>query len=170
MARIEADKEDLIRDATAFIHRGEFVRRPGVSGHFVWDTVTIGFRHNGSGTVYFDQDPFYQFDANGLLRRAFETGFLYRSQTHTLARLQRDRSCTSTILQRQDLTHDELQAFRERMVNHLQELLEQLNNSQLECSRFVSADGDLTMRSISFLQTVLQPRQQFLSESINQRA
>ena len=65
MARNEADREDLMREAVALTERVElFV--PGFE-----ELITIGFRSNGAMSIFVGQDPVYQFDPSGRLRRAF---------------------------------------------------------------------------------------------------
>lgn len=140
MARHEADKEDLIADATALIERAEYCRSGSSSAA---EMVTVGFKRDGSLSLYFEQDPFYQFTADGLLRRAFESGFLYRSQDNTLARLERKRSEQQTTLQRSELTPSELEDFRHRMLQHVNSLLRLLESGEYERPRCISERCDL---------------------------
>jgi len=169
MSRIEADKEDLIRDGTALVHRGEFVWTAPLETEWEWQVVTVGFRRDGAASFYFNQDPFYQFESNGLLRRAHCDGFLYRSQSTTLARLDRTRTTQVTTLQRQDLSPQQLAEFHERMLGQLQALHEHLQTGTLKIQRMVCSDGNLLQRVLTFLPLVLQHKQDFLSTSINQR-
>lgn len=169
MSRIEADKEDLIRDATALVHRGEFVFAAPMQAGWEWQVVTIGFRANGSASVYFDQDPFYQFDADGRLRRAYCEGFLYRSQSSTLARMHRTRTAQQTTLERQDLSPTQLAEFHERMLSRITALQTHLQTGALKCQRMVCPEGNLLERALSFVPIVQQHKHTFLSTSINQR-
>ena len=68
MTRQESDREDLIREAVAMPERGEF-RVPGLD-----ELVTVGFRTTAAMSVFIGQDPVYQFDPAGRLRRAFANG------------------------------------------------------------------------------------------------
>ena len=80
MAREEADREDLMREATALVQRAEF----SAGGK----PVFVGFRTNGAASVFFDSDPVYQFNSNGELRRAFVAGDALQSrgrQAHFVA-------------------------------------------------------------------------------------
>jgi hypothetical protein len=169
MSRVEADKEDLIRDATALVHRGEFAFTAPMEAGWEWQVVTIGFRANGSPSFYFDQDPFYQFDADGRLRRAYSEGFLYRSQSSTLARMHRTRTSQMTTLQRYDLSPAQLAAFHECMLSRMTALQTHLQTGTLKCQRMVCPEGNLLERTLSFVPIVLQHRHSFLSTSINQR-
>jgi gamma-glutamylcyclotransferase (GGCT)/AIG2-like uncharacterized protein YtfP len=116
MARQETDREDLLRDATAFIRRAEWTISGPPSPLFA------GIRRNGSLSLYFDQDPVYQFNAEGRLRRAFVGGKLYRTQGETLAELDRVRDARETQLRRRNLGEGELSEFRREMHRRLEEL------------------------------------------------
>jgi hypothetical protein len=116
MARTESDREDLIREATALKQRVEW-DVPGES-----EPVVTGFKRDGSLSVYFGQDPVYQFNPAGQLRRAYVDDFLYRTQGDTLARLHRERTADETTLVRQDLTEDTLAEFVTTMRSRLTRL------------------------------------------------
>lgn len=166
MARHEHDKEDLIADATVLVDRAEF-RVPDIGSRSC--LVTAGFRENGQLSVYFDQDPFYQFDDDGRLRRGLEDGFLFRSQTTTLARMHRERDRNQTMLVRHDLTAEELIAFRQRMRDRLQDFQSALVADRLQRLRRVLVSGDFEDRLRQRLETIGQLGDDFLSSQINQR-
>src|SRR5580765_5795621 len=105
MARREADREDLMAEASALRQRAELV----LDGYA--EPIVAGVRANGHLSVYFGDDPVYQFDAAGNLRRAFVGGDLYRTQGHTLARLNRTRTDLAVELGRRDLDPAELERF-----------------------------------------------------------
>lgn len=63
MAKQTEDREDLLRDGTAMSVRGRLL----IDG----TEVVIGFRSRGQLSLYWDQDPVFQFDEAGRLRRAF---------------------------------------------------------------------------------------------------
>lgn len=116
MARVESDREDLIREATALKQRVEW-DVPGEP-----EPVVTGFKRDGSLSVYIGQDPVYQFNPAGQLRRAYVGDFLFRTQGDTLARLHRERTSEQTTLVRQDLTDDELTEFATAMRMRLAQL------------------------------------------------
>ena len=113
MAMNEDDREDLLREAVALLPRAEL----HVQG--LTELLTAGFRSNGFLSLYFGQDPVYQFDQSGRLRRAFEGGLLYRTAASTLSRLQRVRSEGTVTLLRHDLNPQELTEFHSRMQQQL---------------------------------------------------
>ena len=125
-----------MREAVAFPYRSEF-RVPGVA-----DLVTIGFRSTGAMSVFLGQDPVYQFDPQGRLRRAFADGFLFRSEHSTLSRLERVRSAQSTQLRRDDLGPEELAAFRDRMVDQLTGIAASIREQTAERIRAIPQDYD----------------------------
>jgi hypothetical protein len=133
MARHEADREDLIREATALRRRVE-LRVPGEA-----ESVVAGFRSDGSLSVYFGADPVYHFDPHGRLRRAFVGDRLYRTQGETLARLTRVRSETVTELRRHDLDPRELDEFVAAMRSRLRRLCDALADNTATVVRQVPA-------------------------------
>lgn len=148
MARQEADREDLIKEAVALLPRAEF-QLPDAA-----DLLTAGFRADDAISLFFGQDPVYQFDKTGALRRAYVGGFLYRSQGTTLARLERIRSETQTTLQRQDLTDQELDQFQQTMTQRLQTLLTSLNAGHVQVLRSVPESVDWPQRLILALNRI----------------
>lgn len=166
MPRQEHDKEDLIADATVLVDRAEY-RLPGslLNGCL----VTAGFRASDQLSVYFEQDPFYQFDPDGRLRRGLEDGYLYRSQTSTLARMHRERDKNQTMLVRHDLTVPELAAFRQRMLQRLSSFLKALAAANVTRERHVLVSADFEPRLQQRLMTIVGLGEDFLSDQINQR-
>lgn len=134
MARNEAEREDLLREAVGLVPRAEFCCE-GMS-----ERLTAGYRIGGALSLYFGQDPVYQFDGAGRLRRAFVNELLYRSERGTLARLRRERTGDSVMLVRSDLAAGELAEFRERMLQQLLPLRRVLESDSFEVLRSVS-DG-----------------------------
>ena len=131
MAQHEDDREDLMREAVALPHRVEL----SVNGFE--SLITIGFRPNSAMSIFIGQDPVYQFDPEGRLRRAFVDGLLYRSQHTTLAMLKRERTDTQTLLLRTDIADDALQSFRGTMLFSLQILEQKLNSADFTIRRSV---------------------------------
>lgn len=163
MARTESDKEDLIRDATALVERAELVCDHDET------LITIGFFRDGRCTVYLNQDPFYQFDSEGRLRRAYENGLLYRSQTDTLSSMVRERSSDadgnpqSVTLSRRDLDASELHEFLTRMHGYLRPLRDHIAASRYTVRRAVTADGDLPGQTLTMLNRVVDRDRDFIA-------
>lgn len=117
MAREEHDRENLLRDATAFVERIELAQSDDspASGH----PIFIGFRESGAASVYFGTDPVYHFNSRSQLRRAFCDGLLLKAEHGRLVSLRRVRQADEVQLLRRELPHDEaamiLTGVRQRM-------------------------------------------------------
>ncbi|WP_298861508.1 hypothetical protein [uncultured Gimesia sp.] len=116
MALNEQDREDLMREATAFYPRAEL--------HVDHELLPVfwGQKKNGNFSFYFGSDPVYQFDQSGRLRRAYIDGYLYRTQGNTLARLSRERNSKESTLKRYDLTITESAGLLQAMSNRFLKL------------------------------------------------
>jgi len=150
MPRHEAEREDLMAEATALHERVELAV-PGEPGN-----VVAGFRDDGRFSIYFGGDPVFHFDADGGLRRAFVAGRLYRSKKQTLARLTRTRADDAVYLERHDLDPRELRDFLNRMQVRLTRLFVAIEQKAARVVRQVPAGGDLAPRIFAALQAALR--------------
>ena len=149
MARNESDREDLMREAVALVRRVEC--ETGNEN----DSVISGFRKCGSLSLYFGPDPVYHFDDSARLRRAFEEGFLYRTQGTTLARLERVRTDSVTELRRHDLSDSELEAFLVNMRTRLEKFSAALEAENYRLLKQVPADDPLIPDLLVALKQIL---------------
>ena len=150
MARVETDRDDLLREAVALVRRMELRAMPGNP------VIVVGFRPTGWLSIYFDADPMYQFDELGRLRRAYIDGLLYRSEGSVLAQLERQRSEAETTLVRRDLCGESLVEFQRQMHAKIQWLQALLVDGGATLSRQVpSDDSSLTTDVLEFLGVVL---------------
>ena len=92
MARKEQDREDLLSEATPLVERIEL----DVEGFP--ETIVVGFRRTGEGSVYFGPDPVYQFNGAGELRRGYRAGRLIKAEQGRLVFLDRLRGPTDVLL------------------------------------------------------------------------
>jgi len=163
VARNESDKEDLIRDASALVERAE------IACEGFEELITIGFFADGRCSIYFAQDPFYQFDSQGRLRRAYQAGFLYRSQHSTLSRIDRRRDVKSdgdtqrVVLQRADLSAPDLQKFRCRMRGLIERFYQQIEANEFQVLRAVTSDGGLPPGTVALLERILEHDVDFIA-------
>jgi len=148
MTRRETDREDLIQEAVALQPRAE-IQIAGVA-----DLLTVGFRGSHAVSFFFGQDPVYQFDSTGSLRRAFVGGMLFRSQGNTLAMLNRVRTPLRTILERQDLTEETLAEFQQTMTARLCTLGDAIEQGKSVILRSVPESVDWTEMLTAALQTI----------------
>jgi hypothetical protein len=118
MAREEQDREDLLRDATAYADRAE-LDFPGFES-----PVFFGLRRDGAASVYFSADRVYHFNARGELRRAYLDGLLYKADQGQLVAMARQRSDTETSLESRRLSADETRRLLAGMQRELLQLAE----------------------------------------------
>lgn len=120
MASQSQDREDLLRDATAFVNRVQLQISWGERS----EVVFAGFRTGGAASFYFDQDPVYHFNTTGQLRRAFVDDFLVKAEAGRLVRLHRQRSEHESAMVRDEMTVDEQQTFCQTVTQRLHEFLQ----------------------------------------------
>jgi hypothetical protein len=149
MARHESDREDLMADATALVERAEF-EVPDQPA-----SVIAGYRRDGSLSIYFGADPCYHFDCQLRLRRAFVAGSLYRTQGHTLARLQRSRTEQSVELFRHDLSIPERDVWLRELAGRVQKLHTSLQRDA-RCAQEVPPGAGLPERLTASLEKLLR--------------
>jgi hypothetical protein len=148
MAREEEDREDLLREATALVERIE-LRLPDEP-----ETVVVGFRRNGSMSVFFGADPVFQFNTIGELRRAYVGGKLYKAESGVLVELTRIRAEHEVRLQRCDLPCEASRAFLLMMAAKLLELRVAIAAEVVDVVGRVPTDVDVMPRVQSELQRV----------------
>lgn len=138
--RLEADREDLMREAKALRQRAEF-RVPGDVEH-----VIAGYRSDGALSIYFGPDPCYHFNSDLQLRRAYVDGHLYRTQGTTLSRMHRNRSGGQVELRRHDLTASELESFTAQTREKLMMFAVALREANAECIQSIPVDSHIASR------------------------
>jgi glutathione S-transferase len=145
MAHQESDREDLLREATALVDRAELrvVIEP--------EPVTVGFRRDGSLSVFFGSDPVYQFNAAGQLRRAFISGLLYKAERGQLIALRRERTSTEVVLHRAELGPAEAAAVLAAARERLRRLQSALDQGTFELTDQVTTADDVISRVRSWL-------------------
>jgi len=148
MAKNEADREDIMREATALRDRIE-LQFPSWN-----DSVIIGFRRNRCGCIYFGADPVVQFNTAGAIRRGFLQGRLLKADNHSLALLNRVRVEGAVELRRHDLTDDETTAFLADVTNRLQQLRHHLAEANFEVQGAV-IDGETVAQAEPLIEQVL---------------
>ena len=99
MARHAQDRENLLRDATAFERRIEF--QVLLAGRL--SVVFVGFRAAGGVSLYFDGDPVYHFNSRGELRRAFVEDQLIQAEEGRLVGWTPRRGRRETEMLRADI-------------------------------------------------------------------
>lgn len=149
MAREESSREDLLREATALVERIELALRATESlsaGNHTDQDVVVGFRRDGALSIFFGEDPVYQFNAAGELRRAYRDGKLLKAVGGKLAALDRIRTNNETQLVRHDLTAEEQAAFLAKMRGDLEHFAQAISASSFEIVGQVPAGADVLSR------------------------
>jgi hypothetical protein len=150
MAREEANREDLLHEATALIERIKLAPRNSQS-----DTspeseerehVVVGFRANGAFSVFFGDDPVYQFNAAGEWRRAFCDGLLLKASHGDIVSIRQVRTGNEVQLQSHALSKSEEAAFLRRMSQTLQEFAQWLDAGTFEIAGQVPQTADVLGR------------------------
>lgn len=149
MARHESDREDLLREATAYVIRWE-MQSPGFS-----EDLFVGYKRDHSLSIYCGSDPVYHFNSEGQLRRAFVDGRLYRTQGTTLAELTRHRTPDHSELLRRDLDAEQCQRFLQRMRKSLNDLSHSLAAERCQLGRVVgTTSGDAQLKLLESLKRI----------------
>ena len=136
MAREEYEREDLLRDATAFVRRIEF-RSP--NGHQIF----AGFRRTGAVSLFLDQDPVYHFNSRGQLRRAFASDRLFKAVDGLLLTMRRERYGGEVQLISRPLDESELAEFLATMRTRMERLQAELRGGQLRVVGRVPEDAEV---------------------------
>lgn len=112
-----------------------------VRGKFDHDGVeiVIGFRVQGQMSLYWDQDPVYQFDADKNLRRAFINGDRYKAVDGRLIRLASPAEDNAAVrrlaLVGSEISGDQQRRILQRLADRLQQIAEVLADSKSATGR-----------------------------------
>ena len=140
MARHEADREDIMREATALVERIELrlLNRE--------ETVIIGFRKDGAVSLFFGQQKVYHFNSQNELRRAFLAGELVKAEQRQLIALRRERTATEVQLLRRPLDERDKQFELEILCSLLAELRSAIPTASVEVVAQHPSDGSVLAR------------------------
>jgi hypothetical protein len=145
MARRETDRENLLREATALVERVEL----SLNGYS--EPVVVGFRRDGSLSIYFGADPVFQFNSARQLRRAYLDGLLVKAESGRLATLRRERGANEVVLAHARLSDTETDAIVEQLRQRLQEVKRTLESGSYRIIGQVPADADIISRIMNWL-------------------
>ena len=149
MARDEHAREDLLKEATALVERAEFASPGG--------PIVVGFRRDGSASIYFDDDPVYHFTSTGQLRRAYHQGRLYKAERGRLVSLDRRRVPGAVQLLRHELSDDETSEFLGELTERLRGLRSALGESSLRLVGQAPQSSDVSCRIGQWLDRLMLP-------------
>jgi hypothetical protein len=145
MARLDSDREDLLREATALVERVELV----ISGFE--QPVVCGFRRDGSASFFFGPDPVFQFNTAFQLRRAFVGGKILKAEGGRLVALARVRASNEVSLVRHELTANEVLMLINDLRSNLQRLQAALEAERYTVNGQVPADARISECVLAWL-------------------
>jgi hypothetical protein len=154
MARQEADKENLLRDATALVARIELAPVGTSAG----EHVVAGFRRNGALSIFFGAEPVYHFNPAGELRRAYCDGMLYKSLGGRLVSLRRKRDELEVQLLRHELSDEEQRGFVAQVRDTLDKLQAGIEGNRFTVVGEVPQGSDVLGRLREWLRQNTEPR------------
>jgi hypothetical protein len=140
MAREEHARENLIAEATALVERVELL----LAG--LPEPVVAGFRPDGSASLFFTDDPVYQFNSRGHLRRAFVGGRLYKADAGRLVEMTRNRPAGQVQLTSRRLPAEASAEFIAALRARLNDLASQLESGQAQILAEVPPQGGVAVR------------------------
>jgi hypothetical protein len=146
MARDESHREDLLREATALVERIELAPTDAHEANIV-----AGFRANGALSIFFGEDPVYQFNAAGELRRAYRGDRLIKAAKGHLASLERVRTEREVQLIQHVFSDSEQGEFIAAMADNLRCLRESLDAGLLHVVRQVPEESAVLNRFRTWL-------------------
>ena len=148
MAINRQPREDLMREATAYHQRWKLRDANSL-------TIFVGVRSQGAWSIYFEEDPVYQFNADGKLRRAHFQEQNYAADQGKLNLLVRPNR-GGHVLQTKVYCENNEQAICQDCLNRLQSLLQQIQTSAVqvvdafpEAVDFQSKVSELIGRAVS---------------------
>ena len=148
MARETKDREDLLRDATAFVARVQLSISRGERS----DLIFAGFRAEGAASIYFAQDPVYHFNSTCQLRRALVDNVLVAAENGRLVVLRRQFTNTAVTMLRQEMSVDEQQKFCQMAASRLGGLSRAIAQGDFIVAGQVPTDADVVNRLVAFLE------------------
>jgi len=118
LAREESAKEDLLRQATGLSPRAAW--RIGES------EIVIGFRTAAAISIFFGEDPVFQFNDAGQLRRGFLNGILLKADRGFLVKMSRHRTDHSVELRSHQCSLEEQEAIVQLASGRISQIATQL--------------------------------------------
>lgn len=149
MARESKDREDLLRDATAYVSR-VLLSVPSHGGPI---EVFAGFHSTGAASFYFDQDPVYHFNRSCHLRRAHVDGLLIKAEAGNLVRMQRHPRDGEVALHARRLSPGAKAEFCQSVSDRLSELRTALHQNQADIVGSIASveTEDVVARLVEYL-------------------
>jgi hypothetical protein len=154
MARVESDREDIMREAVSLVDRAAY-RLPGFP-----DVVVAGFRRSGAASFYFGQEEAFHFNDLSELRRCYLSGMLIKAEKGRLVSLQRVRDESSAVyLLSSELAENQTREILCLVWNRISELQRAIADQSAHVVQQVpqSPGGDVTARLMEWIDRLISP-------------
>jgi hypothetical protein len=152
MAKYTSHREDLMREATALVDRVEFLAPDNTA-------VVVGFRSDGACSVYFGDQPVYQFSSERKLRRAFD-GEIIKAERGRLVRCHKVYQAVSVRMLATPLDPAEQSRMLEELHRRLVALREGIHSGAWISGRAVSqSKADVAARVLDWLAELPETQQ-----------
>lgn len=149
MARQSHHREDLLRDATAFVPR--ILLQITIQSQPC--EVFAGFREPESLAIYFDDDAVYQFNSQGELRRAFVDGQIIKADGGQLVTWERNETAEQTTMFSRQLSAEETKELLSAMLVRFADLKAAIAGNEFTVVGQVPPDGDGLAKLTTWLET-----------------
>jgi hypothetical protein len=150
MARQSHHREDLLRDATALLPR--ILLQAKILGQPC--EVFAGFRQPESLAIYFDDDPVYQFNSQGELRRAFVSGQIIKADKGQLVAWERSETLDQTAMLSRRLNIESTHELVNAMLARFAELKASISNGNTNIVGQAPPDGDALAKLQKWLERI----------------
>jgi hypothetical protein len=151
MARQEGPREDLMREAVALVRRIELQLE---AEH---EPVIIGFRRDGSASIFFGEDPVVHFNSAHELRRGYRAGRLIKAEQGRLVSLTRQRTDRETQLLRHELTRQEAADYVDEIQTRMDTLRDALHKRRFRILRQAPESEDLLTEVHQWIESLGTP-------------
>ena len=148
MARSQQPREELLRDATALVDRVSFQ-----AGDWT-EPVVVGFRSNGAASIYFGEDPVYQFNCDNELRRSHWRGKRIKAEQRQLQFLRQQPGSSRLQLSTIALDAHQTNEFLDELTKRLELLRTAVFHRNLRVIGQVPEQPDLLPRLQSWLESL----------------
>jgi hypothetical protein len=149
LAREPQQREDLMRDARALVERAEIV------WHSQQPPLVMGRHRTGGTSFYFGEDPVYHFTSDGLLRRAYALGLLYKAEAGRLVEIRPVRVPGEVQLRSRALSAQQQADFLTTLTERLQQLLTRFDRGDCHVAAEIPVDAPVVATLMEGLRALL---------------
>ncbi|GIW90528.1 MAG: hypothetical protein KatS3mg109_0960 [Pirellulaceae bacterium] len=115
------------------------------------EEIVIGFRRDGSASIYVNQDPAWHFNRFGQLRRAYESGQLIKAERGRLFRMVRRREPHQVVLASTPMTEEEQAQWVAAVTTQIQRLEQRWHDGELVVVEQIPPDQPVADRARQLL-------------------